>query len=235
LFFSSSSSSDSLDEGIEDWEIDLDLDIIVWSLEGACALLSSWVICALKWWNKPIENTLMYIWYNRLDLLNISAFLSGLISSFGLFFLGIVSLGISFWTHGTFALIFFCGNFVQIEAITLLSYFIFKRRAKLNLTIKSTARFWYYWKVVNFILCVICLPVNGPILVIIIKRKFDFSDPDLFDSIGICQYFYIFFMLLWVSSVGYNLRNNKMNLLFQKIRFTTQRDKSYHFSQWEGM
>jgi len=179
-------------------------------------------------------------------LINRFCLLSGLLSSLGLSVLGIVSLGINFWTHATFALIFFTFNFFQMEFVTLLFIIFMYRRWRQNQPlvgpINSTtvldetstlnnkskhsnsrgifwAKFSLGWKICCGIFCFVSVPVTGPVVVFIYRKgSFSLSDPLYFDSVAYCQYIYVTFALLWFGSFTYDLKHTKLGIIMSNDR-----------------
>jgi len=180
-------------------------------------------------------------------LINKFCLLSGILSAIGLSVLGIVSLGISFWTHAVFALIFFTFNFFQMELVTCLFVVFMYRRwktkqplfgpihsgyeyetSKLNVTSNQSnslsqgyfwAKFCTGWKITCSIFCFVSVPVTGPIVVFIYRKgNFSLSDPLYFDSVAYCQYIYVTFALFWFSSFAYDLMYTKLGIIHSNDR-----------------
>lgn len=115
---------------------------------------------------------------NRLCFLNSQA--SGNIfftpywySALGLAILGIVNLNISFWTHATFALLFFICNYNLVVLLTLLYCLMFRWENRKNSFLTrlraSKDSVWLQIKITCAIMCSLSLPCNGPVVWLIVS------------------------------------------------------------------
>lgn len=109
-----------------------------------------------SFWLKHLKK---FFFLNKVNLL------FGFMSSFGLFFLSIISLNINFWAHATFACLFFVGNFFQVVIVTFLTTIIYKLSEKPMFRFHKIAT---YWKIISCIGCICSVPLVGPIIVWIV-------------------------------------------------------------------